>query len=257
MAITITSFTPATGPVTGGTEVTVTGTGLTTAEAVLVGDKQAEIVGTPTGTSLTFRTPAGDSAGANEVSISDGTALVVAGTQFTYTAVAANDVLVTQLAGRYAVDVNNGTYDTPDWVRVRGNTGWTLGINYTSEDDSDTDSGDWDATLDTSIGWTLTGGVKRGRGKISGSFDPGQEIIRRASYKLGDDHIVDVRYYDRAATSVEDEAKRGFAKANWAPQGGNKTGDRVNITLTGQGELTDIDNPVIADPTLAGPYAAS
>jgi hypothetical protein len=256
MAPTITSFTPAGGPVTGGTEVTITGTGLDDVTVVLVGNDEAEIVGTPTATSLTFRTPAGP-AGNAAVAVYDGTEMVAAGAQFAYAAVPADDVLVTQLAGRYALDVNTGTYDTPTWLRVRGVTTIQRAMNYTNEDDSDTDSGAWDSTLDTSLGWTITGTCKRGRGKVSGAFDPGQEALRVAGDSLGAAHVVDVRYYDRAAVSVDDEAKRGFATSQWAPQGGNKTGDKVNFTLTGQGALTDIDNPVIADPSLAGPYAAA
>ena len=259
MAIVITSYTPTTGPVTGGTECTVTGTGLDTVDVVLVGNRAAQIVGTPTATTVVFRAPAGAATGTADVILGDTSAdeFVAAGTQFTYTAAAAADTLITQLAGSKCVDVNTGTYDTPVWTRIRGNTGWKLAPSYTSEDDSDTDSGEWDATLDTSIGWELTGTVKRGRGRVSGVFDPGQEAIRQASLVLGADHIVDVRYYDRAATSVDDEAYRGFAKAQYVPQGGNKTGDKADVTLTGQGPLNKIPNPVIADPSLAGPYKAS
>src|SRR5579875_2561405 len=257
MPPTSTSCTPTGGPVTGGTEVTITGTGLNTVEAVLVGGNEADIVGTPSATTLTFITPPAAAPGNQSVAVYDGVEAVVAGTQFAYAAVPANDVLVTQLAGRYALDVNTGTYDSPTWTRVRGVTTIQRTMNYTNEDDSDTDSGQWDSTLDTSLGWTITGTCKRGRGKISGTFDPGQEALRVAGDALGAAHIVDVRFYDRAATSVADEAKRGFATSQWAPQGGNKTGDKVNFTLTGQGALVDIDNPVIADPSLAGPYAAA
>ena len=63
MSMVITSYTPTTGPITGGTECTITGTGLDVVTSVLVGDNEAELVSVAgDGTSVVFITPRGDAA---------------------------------------------------------------------------------------------------------------------------------------------------------------------------------------------------
>jgi hypothetical protein len=53
---------------------------------------------------------------------------------------------------------------------------------------------------------------------------------------------VRVRWYDRDGLP---EAYEGIAIVTWAPSGGEYTAlDQVEVTLTGNGPLTLIDNPV-------------
>lgn len=255
MAMVITSYTPETGPVTGGTECTVTGTGLDDCDVVLVGNNEATIVGTPTATTVVFRTPAAASASNADVVLVDTStpADVKATDPFVYTAVSTAEPLKTTLASKFRLDVS-ANIDT-DWSdmgdtdrKVRGITTIKNGMDYTTEDDSDIDTGIWGATLVTGLTASITGTVKRAKGVSSGVYDPGQEIIRHAS-----DHpdtaegLIKCRIYDRTGGP---EAYEFFSLCQWSPQGGNKTGDKVDFTLNAQGERTTITNPVLADSSL-------
>ena len=86
-APTVTSVDPATGPITGGSAVTIHGTNLGTVSAVRFGSVPATIVGTPGYTSLQVTTPATTTAGPVTVEVtSAGTTAGKVGA-FTYTAV--------------------------------------------------------------------------------------------------------------------------------------------------------------------------
>jgi len=257
MAIVITSYTPTTGDTNGGTSCTVTGTGLDVVDAVFVGNTEAEIVGTPTATSLTFKTPAADSAGNQNVTLVDvaGDEAVTAADPFVYTTATTPETLVNTLANKWGVRVRK-LGDTT-WTKVRGLTTAKPGLNYSTEDDSDFESGIWQSTFTNGIGWSLGFTVKRGRGATSGNYDPGQQIILAAHDKTGSDSLIEVQWYDRSATSADDEAYQGTTTVEWAPQGGNKTSDKVDVTLNGQGARTKITNPVIGDPTLAAGYGSN
>jgi hypothetical protein len=65
---TITSLTPSSGPLAGGTEVTLTGTNLTTVATVKVGEENATNIKVVNATQITFTTPAG-AAGAKDVTV--------------------------------------------------------------------------------------------------------------------------------------------------------------------------------------------
>jgi Tol biopolymer transport system component len=84
-APTLTSVAPASGPTTGGTIVTVSGTDLATTTGVTIGGTAAAIVGTPTPMSVAVTTPPGI-AGPRDIAVTTslGTATVVGG--FTYDA---------------------------------------------------------------------------------------------------------------------------------------------------------------------------
>jgi hypothetical protein len=75
-------------------------------------------------------------------------------------------------------------------------------------------------------------------------FDSGQEIVRAAQLEFGDDARVYVRWYDRNGAP---EAFSGLAVVGWSQ---SKTAvadlDEVTITLTGDGALSEIDNPYAA-----------
>lgn len=251
MVMAITSYTPTTGPVTGGTQCTITGTGLDVVDAVLVGNHDAELVSVAgDGLSVVFITPHGDAAAAVKVAVVDvgGDAIVEAATSFTYTAVTADgEELVSTLAGKYGLRVRNVGDAT--FTKVRGVLTIKPGRNYTTEDDSDTDSGFDGSDFITTRKNDFTGTVKRGKGVTTGNYDPGQEIMRVAEESVAP---VEAQVYDRTGGP---EAWQFTAMCQWAPQGGNKTSDKHDFTLLIQGARTVIANPVIADPTLAGPYA--
>lgn len=248
MPFTITSYTPTTGSAAGGTTCVVTGTGLTVVTVALVGSRQATITGTTTATTLTFVTPPG-TAGTSTVTLLDPVAdlAINATPSFTYTAVPAVDPLQTQLASAYALRVNTGTYATPVWTKVRGIKTIKPMVAKSSEDDSDIDSLSWAGTLETDRAWSIDFTIKRGRGLASGTWDVGQEVIHAAHDQLN--VWVDIMYYDRSGNLITDDAYRGYTSVQWKAQGGNKTGNLVDVTLTGQGARTKIDNPAVADAT--------
>lgn len=251
MAFTITSYTPTTGPTTGGTLCTVTGTGLTVVDEVLVGGNLATIVGTPGATSMQFRTPA-HAAGDATVTLVDTDASEThnAGTQFTYAAVTSESTFNT-LAGKMALDVR--VVGDTDWTRVRSVLTIKPEQTYSTEDDSDTDSGIDGTDFVNSRKGNITGTVKRTKGVLSGAYNAGQEIIRNAADNAGTpDGTIEARWYDRTGGP---EAYEATAIAQWSPQGGNKTTDKVDFTLNIQGAKTTITNPVIADSSLADGYA--
>ncbi|MEV7973839.1 IPT/TIG domain-containing protein [Cellulomonas sp. NPDC089187] len=80
---TITAVTPATGPTSGGTTLTLTGTGLAPVTAVTVGGTPATIVGTPTATTITVTTAAHAAGLVDVVAVLPGADATAAGA-FTY-----------------------------------------------------------------------------------------------------------------------------------------------------------------------------
>lgn len=250
MTIAITSFTPETGPVTGGTEVTVTGTGLGPTVAVLVGGNEATIVGTPSATTVVFVTPPGASASAFKVALYDGTNPSVEATDsFTYTAVSAATELITTLAFKWRLDINSASFASPTWVKMLGIKTIVPALAFSSEDDSDIDTGIDASTLITGRNASVTGTVRRAQIVDSTNYDPGQELVRLAAEAAGTQAgTIDIRWYDRTGGP---EAYRAFALSQWSPKGGNKTADTADFTLSVQGKRTTITNPVLADPTLS------
>lgn len=143
----------------------------------------------------------------------------------------------TALARRFKVDVSltDGSY-----IPIKGinDLGPKINPNNQSADDYDTDG--WQSFEKTQQGWTIT--IKALRKQTSGVFDPGQELIRGQQLGWGDAARVWVRWYDRNGAP---EAYKGRALVEWVPA---KTGvadlDEVTITLTGDGVLSPIANPV-------------
>jgi len=82
---TITGVSPAAGPVAGGQQIVLTGTGLGDVTDVTVGGAPATIVGTPTDTSITVVTPAG-TAGAADIAVTDASGTTTADDAYTYVA---------------------------------------------------------------------------------------------------------------------------------------------------------------------------
>ncbi|AVT35937.1 IPT/TIG domain-containing protein [Plantactinospora sp. BB1] len=117
VAPTITSIVPNTGPSTGGTSVTITGTGLTGATGVTFGDNPGtDLVVDPSGTSLTVTTPPG-APGPVDVTVLIPGADAVAPNGFTYQAVAPT---------ASAIDPDSGPQSGGQTVTITG-TGFVPG----------------------------------------------------------------------------------------------------------------------------------
>lgn len=244
MTMAITSFTPSTGPTTGGTSVVITGTGLTSATSVMFGDVQGKIDtnAANTATSLTVIAPAIPNADAGTVKItlldSVTPGEIQSTTSYTYTSVA-NPVQTTTLAKKWQCMLssdNGSTYTVP----LKGVTNFQPALAQTTQDDSDYDSGAWGSDVVTQVKWSLVATCDR---KVTSGYseDPGQKILRLASDQTGSAALVYVQWYDRNGGL---EAYTGVGNVQWSEKGGGTTDlSSVDITITGRGERTVITNP--------------
>lgn len=249
MAIVITSIEPAASTTLGGVLVDVVGTGLNTVKNVLVKNVPAQIIGTPTNTALTFRTPPQTEAGNAPVRFLDATTGdVTASDPMAYTLQSEPEALISTSPARFRLDVRL-LGDTNPRKPVRGMTDFKHQVAITKVDDSAYNDGFWGSDAKVQGKWTASGTVKRGLGATSRAFDPGQEVIRLTEDKTGPDGILDCRWYD---INGGPEAYEGLAMGEWQPNGGPKASlDSAAFTLTGQGARKLITNPVLADPSLA------
>ncbi|HJQ00080.1 MAG TPA: IPT/TIG domain-containing protein [Jatrophihabitans sp.] len=243
MALAITSFTPTTGSTVGGTTVTITGTALDTVDVVLVGNKQAAIVGTPTATTLVFKTPAGAAGNAAVHVIDSDTDTEVNGpVPFVYAAPAVQEVLVSTGARKWKLDVDiSAAQDGTEYIPVRAMSDFQPSNPSTMQDDSDYDSDGFGSDAKTGSKWANVLKLIRKKGVTSNVYDPGQETLRLASNEFGGAGVVRVRWYERDGGG---EAWEGYAQVQWSEDGGNSTAlSTVSVTLSGQGARTPITNP--------------
>jgi len=247
MALAITSFTPTTGPTTGGTKVTITGTGLDAATAVLVGDVEGRIdtTATNTATSLTFIVPAipnDSSTLVYKVTVLDSVtpAEAQSSTSYTYTTVSA-PALTPSLASKFKIQVNDGS---GTYIDVRGVTNLQPAITQTTQDDSDyesvVDGLQWGSDFVTGLKWSLV--LKLDRKTAAGYVeDPGQKILRLASVQGGSGALVDCQWFDRNGGT---EAYQGTGIVQWSDDGGDGTAlSTVSVTIMGRGPRLTIANP--------------
>lgn len=240
MALAVTSITPATGPQTGGTNIEISGTDLSTVTELWIGGKRISFTtsGSGAGTKINAVTPSSPTVGAAVVRLVAATSYLDTPSGYTFTAVV-SETLASALARKFKVDVR--AIGSSVWTSLRGINSLTAGIDTTTQDDSDFDSDGWASTVKTALGWNLAVGLIRKYGALTEVYDPGQEILRAASDKFGTDGLVEVRWYDREGG---DEAYSGTASVQWEPSGGGPTDlDNVNVTLLGQGKRTSITNP--------------
>lgn len=245
MALTITSYTPATGSAAGGTTVTITGTGLDTVDQVNLGNKAGTIV-SQTATQLVFRTPSSDPAGGSltlHLIDNDTNTEVAATTPFVAVALASSgEKLVPTLARKFKLEVDSSAAkDGTGYIPVRAINDLQPAIADTLVDDSDYEDDGWGSDFKTGLKWSLVAKVTRKIGINSSSLDPGQEVLMAAHDQFGSDGLVRVRWYDR---NGGDEAYEGYANVGWAPDGGPNTAlSTGTFTLSGSGKRNKIANP--------------
>jgi fibronectin type 3 domain-containing protein len=114
---TVTAISPASGPSTGGTSVTITGTGFSTGATVSIGGSAATNVNTVSGTSITAATPANVAGAANVVVTNPDNQSGTLASGYTYTAaetvLLADDFNAASLdTNKWAVSILSGTQDT-------------------------------------------------------------------------------------------------------------------------------------------------
>ena len=150
---------------------------------------------------------------------------------------------VTALARRWALQLDmSSAQDGSDWQTVIGVTEFNPAAEPNIEDSSDYDSGGWAGNTKTGQSWQLGVTINRRINDQTKVYHPTHEALRAAAYAFGSASRVHVRYYDRDGMP---EAYEGTAIVTWAPSGGEYTAlDQVEITLTGDGQLLLITNPV-------------
>lgn len=151
---------------------------------------------------------------------------------------------VTALARRWRLEVNMGSSATPDWQLCPGITEFSFTAEPNVEDSSTYDDEGWAGNTKTGQAWEVTATFNRKTSADASVYHPVHEALRAAWLAYGADSEVHVRWLDRNGGP---EAYEGRALVNWAPQGGERTAlDQVEVTLTGNGPLAEITNPLAA-----------
>jgi hypothetical protein len=124
----------------------------------------------------------------------------------------------------------------------------------TQQDDSDMDSEGFKSSTVTALAWGGEGKLHRKTLSSDGTaYDPGQEILRRASRGMGNANRVKVRVYEMEPDGPRVEAYSGYCLATWSPDGGGMDAlDTVSFALVGQGKCSEIAHPegVVAVPVI-------
>lgn len=243
MALAITSITPATGPVSGGTRITIAGTDLDTVDFVVIGGEMATIISQTT-IEIKADTPAHAAASvAVQVIDNDTDVEITAATPFVYSASAPEEKLVSTGANKWRLDVDaSELLDGSNYIPVRAIKEFTPGVSGTKQDDSDYDGDGWGSNSTTQRNFNNVVKLGRKKGINTGNYDPGQEVLRDASDQLGEGALVRIRWYDRNGGP---EAFEGYADVEWSDDGGDTTAlSTATVTLAGNGKRTRITNPV-------------
>ncbi|AGK80398.1 hypothetical protein SFUL_5510 [Streptomyces microflavus DSM 40593] len=146
------------------------------------------------------------------------------------------------LARQWRLEVNMGTAAVPDWKLCPGITAFQPASEPNIEDSGDYEGDGWAGNTKTGQEWEVSLTINRRVAPTAKVFNPVHEAFRLAHFAYGAANKVHVRYMDRTGLP---EAYEGRAIPTWAPSGGERTAlGQVEITLTGDGPLLPIDNPL-------------
>ena len=147
-----------------------------------------------------------------------------------------------ELAREWRLEINMGTDEAPDWQLCPGVREFTFTSEPNFEDSSDYDTDGWAGNTKTAQAWEVNTTIVRKKSETSKVYNPVHEAIRLAHFEYGDANKVHLRFMNRNGLP---EAYEGKALPNWAPSGGEYSAlGEVEITFTGDGALTPIDNPL-------------
>jgi len=144
------------------------------------------------------------------------------------------------LARDWALQVNTGPKETPEWVYVRGLSQFAPQTSPTMQDDSDIDNEGYKSQIATAIEMTFKGEGKRKGQKSAGTFaqDEGQTALRAAGRKMGLDNVVQARCW---RTDGVQEGYESYFSVQWEDNaGGNEDLDSFSFTLMSRGKPEDI-----------------
>lgn len=148
--------------------------------------------------------------------------------------------LSSTLARDWAVQVNTGDTETPEWVFVRGLSQFAPTSTPTMQDDSDIDSEGYKSQIATAQEMTFAGEGKRKGQKAEGVFtqDPGQAFLRKAGRQMGLDNVIHARCW--RTDGVQEGYDSNFS-VQWEDQaGGNEDLDSFTFTLMSRGKPMEI-----------------
>jgi hypothetical protein len=150
---------------------------------------------------------------------------------------------ITALARRWRLEIDlSAAKDGSAWTVVPGITEFSPAAEPNIEDSSDYDSDGWAGNTKTGQSWELGVTINRRINDQVKVYHATHEAFRAASFAFGSASQVHIRYYDRNGLP---EAYEGTALVTWAPSGGEYTAlDQVEMTLTGDGPLLLVTNPV-------------
>ncbi|MDX3214573.1 hypothetical protein PV318_03305 [Streptomyces sp. ME02-6991-2B] len=147
----------------------------------------------------------------------------------------------TALARRYRLEIDLGTDATPTWTLVPGVQEFTPKVDPTQQDSTDYEAGGWKRNTVTALAWSVEATLMHRYDPTAQVFNAAHEALKTAAKSFGAASKVHVRYYDRDGLP---DAHEGYALVTWEPDGGSDEDlDSISLTLTGDGELLDIDNP--------------
>jgi hypothetical protein len=140
----------------------------------------------------------------------------------------------------------SGPIDPADYVGLFGVT--DLKVNPgTVElvDASDFDGGGYTAQEATSASWGAEGKLRRAvlQGDPT-AYDPGQELLRVASRRMGNGNRLAARFYEMEPDGPRVEAFAGIVNVTYSDDGGDmKAKSTASFTLVGAGAPVQITHP--------------
>jgi hypothetical protein len=153
---------------------------------------------------------------------------------------------ITDLTRRYRLQINLGTLTVPLWSTVIGIVEFKPSVEPEIQDDTDYESDGWKGNTKTLQGWQIEAKISHKYDPVTKLYHPTHVALEAASEAFGDASYVDLRYFDRFGKG---SGRRGRALVTWEPEGGEASElDQVSITLTGDGPLETIDNPLTVSP---------
>lgn len=161
--------------------------------------------------------------------------------------------MTNELARRYRVQVST---DDTSWLTVYGVNDLAPQVAPNKQDASDYENDGWTSNVITQQSWTL--GIKYNQLATAGTRDAGQALIEAAVGQFGDDAELYVRWFDKTGLP-EAKSGKGIVEVQRSKTGVADLAE-MQVTITGQGPLSDISNPYApaSKPTLltATPSAA-
>lgn len=140
------------------------------------------------------------------------------------------------LARDWALQVNTGTKDKPEWIFVRGLSQFSPQTSPTMQDDSDIDNEGYKSQIATALEMTFKGEGKRKGEKAGDKFkqDPGQSALRERGRKMGLNNVIQARCW---RTDGVDEGYDSYFSVKWEDEaGGNEDLDSFSFELTSRGK---------------------